>query len=119
MDTLVSIRLGVGNAKPNVRLLSAISRFDGVPDELNIALKKDEYIPLGSSGALATIEAREHVLDNAPTSEGDAIPIKDFLKTSEGLSQSLINGVIQELMEEGLLYRTGNGVRGNPYGYWK
>ncbi|SVA68179.1 uncharacterized protein METZ01_LOCUS121033 [marine metagenome] len=22
-------------------------------------------------------------------------------------------------MEEGLLNRTGNGVRGNPYGYWK
>ena len=119
MDTLVSIRLGVGNAKLNVRLLSAISRFDGVPDELNVALKKDEYIPLGSSSALATIEAREHVLDNAPTSEGDAIPIKDFLKTSEGLSQSLINGVIHELMEEDLLNRTGKSVKGNAYGYWK
>jgi len=117
-DSLVSISRGDGNTDPNVRRISAISRFDGVPQELYIQLTEDGYIPLGSSGAVAESKAMQWILESAPVSEGDAMSLDDFVE-STAVKKTTASKVLSQLVDKGKLRCHGTGKKGSPYRYWK
>ena len=102
---------------PNVRVISAVSRFDDVPPELYIELTAEGYRALGSSWDVARLKARETLLSTLPTSEGNALPLVDLV--AEGIGKTTTREVAEELVSEGLVGSTGAGVKGDPYRYWR
>ena len=119
VDTLVTIRRGEGNTDPTVRVLTSLSRFDGVPDELYVELTEQGYVLLGSSGAVAERNARKLLTDGAPLSEEDAMSIDDFVNNIDAVKRTTVNSIVPKLVAEGLLIRTGSGKKGSPFRYWK
>jgi len=119
VDSLVSISRGDGNTDPNVRRISAISRFDGVPQELYIQLTEDGYIPLGSSGAVAESKATQLILENSPEKQYEAMSLDDYVKRVDTLKKTTTNKVLRTLVKEGKLKCVGKGNKSNAYRYWK
>jgi hypothetical protein len=118
VDIIVSIRRSEGAARPTIRELHALSRFDETPDVLVVELTGDGYRALGDSAAVAEAEAREAILGAAPTSEAEAARLEDLLETT-GVGRTVTQEAIKELLEAGELRRVGGGVRGDPYRYWR
>ena len=59
------------------------------------------------------------MLDSMPTSEGNAMSLNEFYDITDELKKTTANGVVQQLLAEDLIKRTGSGVRGSPYRYWR
>ncbi|MGA2284802.1 MAG: AAA family ATPase [Dehalococcoidia bacterium] len=95
-DIVLSLKRSEGNAKPNVRVLHALSRFDETPDTLVIELDI-EYRALGSKTDVALADAKFAVADILP---------------------STLQGALKDLMTEGKVQRCGEGKRGKPFRYW-
>jgi hypothetical protein len=118
VDIIVSIRRAEGAARPTIRELHALSRFDATPDVLVVELTEDGYVALGDSAAVAEAEAREAILGAAPTSEAAAVSL-DELRETTGCGRTTAQEAIKELLETEQLRRVGEGVRGDPYRYWR
>jgi hypothetical protein len=58
-------------------------------------------------------------MDKAPSSEGDAMSIDEFVNNDDGLKKTTVNSAIQQLVTEGSLLRTGIGKKGSPFRYWR
>jgi hypothetical protein len=119
VDTLVDIDRPGGNTDPNVRVVSSISRFDGVPDKLYVELTEDGYIPLGSIGAFSESRATQLILDNTPEFEADAMTLDDFVLNVESLKKTTASKVLRQLVDEEKLLCHGTGKRGSPVYYWR
>ena len=119
VDLIVSIRRVEGNSRPNIRELHALSRFDETPDVLAVELTEDDgYRALGDKAAVAESEAREAILEAAPTSEAAAVNLT-MLVMVIGLGRTTAQKAIDSLLEAGKLRRVGEGVKGSPYRYWR
>jgi hypothetical protein len=119
VDIIVSIRRVEGNVRPSVRELHALSRFDETPDMLVVELTEDDgYRALGDKAAVAEAEAREAILEAAPTEETEAMSLEDLLETT-GVGRTTAQEAIKALLETGELRRAGEGVKGSPYRFWR
>jgi hypothetical protein len=118
VDLIVSIRRSEGAARPTIRELHALSRFDETPDVLVVELTESGYRALGDKAAVAESEAREAILEAAPTSEARAVSL-NFLLMVTDLGRSSAQKAIEALLEAGELRRVGAGVKGSPYRYWR
>ncbi|MCH8205635.1 MAG: bifunctional DNA primase/polymerase [Chloroflexi bacterium] len=115
VDIVVSVRRGEGNTRPTVRVLEAVSRFTETPDKLVIELTDNGYVTLGSETEVALREARQAILDSAPTTEDEAVVEGDLL---DAVSRSTGKRAIEQLIADGALGRTGQGKKGSPFKYW-
>jgi hypothetical protein len=118
VDIILSIRRPEGNARPTIREIHALSRFDETPDVLGVELCEDGYKALGDSAAVAESEAREAILEAAPTSEAAAVNLTMLLMVT-GLGRTTAQKAIEALLEAGKLRQVGEGVKGSPYRYWR
>jgi len=118
VDLIVSIKRVEGNIRPSVRELHAISRFDETPDMLVVELTEDGYKALGDKAAVAESEAREAILEAAPTSEAVAVSLNMLLMVTD-LGRTTAQKAIEALLEAGELRRVGEGKKGSPYRYWR
>jgi hypothetical protein len=118
VDVVLRLRRSEGAARPGIRVLDALSRFDQTPDTLVIELTDAGYVALGDTEAVAAEEARAAVLQAAPTSEDKAMREADLLSAAD-VKRTVGQGAIREYLEAGRLCRTGEGKRGDPYRYWK
>jgi hypothetical protein len=67
---------------------------------------------------VAESEAREAILEAAPTSEAAAVNLNMLLMVTD-LGRTTAQKAIESLLEAGKLRRTGEGVKGSPYRYWR
>lgn len=98
-------------ARPTIRELSALSRFDEAPADVLIELTETGYIAV-SEQALAREVARAAVLDHLPERGGLT---RDELVERTGLGRTAVGMTLTELLAEGLIRRIGAGVKGDPY----
>lgn len=117
VDIVMVIRRPEGNTRPSMREIHAVSRFDETPDFLVIERTEQGYVARGSSAAVAQVEAETSLLMAAPTNEGDAVRLEDFMSQT-GVQRSTAQEVIKTLVAKGQFCRVGEGKRGSPYRYY-
>lgn len=117
VDVLCGLQRPEGNGPRNRRLLSAVSRFDGTPEELLIELREDGFHSLGEPGEAAKKQVEQEVLVALPTSKADAIDIVALSKTTN-IKRSHLQRVLEELLKNNLARSTGKGVRKDPIRYF-
>jgi hypothetical protein len=118
VDVVLRLRRSEGAARPGIRVLDALSRFDQTPDTLVIELTEAGYVALGDTEAVAAEEARTAVLLVAPSSEAEALREADLLSAAD-VKRTVGQGAIREHLDAGRLCRTGEGKKGDPFRYWK
>jgi hypothetical protein len=118
VDVVLRLRRPEGAARPGVRVLESLSRFDQTPDTLVIELTDAGYVALGDTEAVAAEEARTAVLMAAPSNEDDAMREADLLLAAD-VKRTVGQGAIREHLDAGRLCRTGEGKRGDPFRYWR
>ena len=118
VDVIMALRRAEGNTRPTIREIHALSRFDETPDELVIELTDEGYKALGTKADIAEAEARNAILEAAPTAEEEAVSLDELLEATE-LKRTTVQNAIEALLDAGELERTGRGRRGSPYRYWR
>jgi hypothetical protein len=116
-DIVIALRRPEGRRRPTIREIQALSRFDETPDSLMVELDGSRYKALGTGQDLALQEARKAILDELPRGEGDALPIEELLKKTDGVKRTVAQDALEGLMEAGQVVRIGKGVRGDPCRY--
>ncbi len=111
VDTVIAIRRGEGKSASGVRIIAALSRFDGVPETLVVELTEAGYISHGDETAVAAAEARATILDRAPSN----LPGFTFEELRDKVPRTTAQRAIDSLLAEGQLRRRGAGKRGDPY----
>ena len=118
VDVVLRLRRPEGAARPGVRVLESLSRFDQTPDTLVIELTESGYVALGDTEAVAAEEARAAVLMAAPANEDGAMREADLLSAAD-VKRTVGQGAIREHIDAGRLRRVGEGKRGDPFRYWR
>jgi hypothetical protein len=116
VDVVVSIRRCEGNARPSLRSILSLSRFNETPSELTVDLTSEGYVI--QDREKITAQQVNAILTSAPTAEAGAVSI-DVLSTKAGLKRSTFQELVKELLANGLLFRKGRGKRNSPYQYWR
>jgi hypothetical protein len=118
VDVVLRVRRSEGGARPGIRVLDALSRFDQTPDTLVIELTDAGYVALGDTGAVAAEEARVAVLAAAPQTEEEALREAELVLAAD-VKRTVGQAAIREHLEAGRLCRAGEGKRGDPFRYWR
>ena len=117
VDVVLSIRRPKGNTRQTLREIQSLSRFSETPNELVIELTDDGYSALGEMHTVQTKEAEEPILAATPSSEEDAIRLKDIIEAS-GVKRATAQRAIKNLLAEAKIVKLGSGKRGDPYRFW-
>jgi len=118
VDIVLSLRRSEGNANKSLRVLHALSRFSETPAELLVELTDAGYISLGEPGETALREAKESILTVAPDAKQDAVSIMELM-TSAKVSRPTAQRALNELTEEAVMGRVGDGKRGKPFRFYR
>jgi putative DNA primase/helicase len=117
VDIIVSLRRPEGQTSPGVRVLHALSRFPATPTVQYVELTEHGYEPR-DEGGVVTAAAEKVLLQNAPASECEALPISTLIQGTE-IKEPTARKAAKKLVTEGSLKETGDGVKGSPRKYWK
>ncbi|MEJ7763155.1 MAG: AAA family ATPase [Thermomicrobiales bacterium] len=119
VDIVVQVSRSEGNARPTLRKLTSLSRFDETPDEQMVELTEaGEYVSRGDGAAVAHAEALAAVMMAVPDREGFAAEEKDILEAT-GIARATARRALEELIRDGKVVRVGDGKRGSPYRFWR
>jgi hypothetical protein len=121
VDIIMSVRRHQGEARPTVRVIESLSRFDETPDKLVVELTDDGYRSLGDASAFAEREAMSAIVELLPAKEENAMKtdeVLDKLKEHD-VKRSTANEALAKLTTAGTIRRIGEGRRGSPYRYYK
>ena len=116
-DVIISLRRPDGNPKRSVRLIQALSRFSETPSELLIELTADGYKSLGAPGVAARAQYAAEILAVLPHAKRDALTMEQLLKTTKK-NRPHLQRMLDALLEEGKIERTGKGRKGHPFAYF-
>jgi len=114
VDIVLRLSRPSGNQRPTIRKIESLSRFDETPPELLIELTPSGYVALGTDAAVASAEARDRILDALASEAEDGHAETDLLEDLE-LPRATIQRALKDLAADGLVERTGKGVKGDPY----
>jgi hypothetical protein len=117
VDVLCGLRRTDGNGPRNRRLLVAVSRFDGTPEEVLIELRDDGYRSLGEPGEAAKEQLESEVLAVMPDSKSAAVGFGALSKKTT-IKRTQLQRVLEALEKKGLVQKTGKGVKGKPVLYF-
>ncbi len=110
VDTVIAVRRGEGRSS-NVRVISALSRFDGVPEMLVVELTDAGYVSHGSDTDVAVAEAMATIQGLlASTPAGLTVA-----QLRELVPRTTAQRAIDRLAADGHIERRGAGVKGDPY----
>jgi len=111
VDTVIAIRRGEGRSAGNVRIVTALSRFDAVPETLVVELTDSGYVSHGNDTDVAVAEAMALIQERlASTAAG--LTLADL---TDHVPRTTAQRAIDRLVLDGRIERQGLGVRGNPF----
>lgn len=117
VDVIISLRRPDGNPKRSVRLIQALSRFSETPSDLLIELTADGYKSLGAPGVAARAQYAAEILAVLPHAKRDALTMEHLIKTTKK-NRPHLQRMLDALLEEGKIERTGKGRKGHPFAYF-
>jgi putative DNA primase/helicase len=121
VDIIVQLKKadGPGTARPTLRVLSALSRFDETPEELTIERMDDgTFVALEPKDAFETTRIQQAILECAGRSEADAKSLADFLDEIPKSKRPTVNKVLTGLVAQGVMRRVGEGGKTHPYRFF-
>jgi hypothetical protein len=121
VDVIMSVRRHQGEARPTVRVIESLSRFDETPEKLVVELTDEGYRSLGDASAFAEKEAMKAIVDLLPARPENSMKtdeILDKLKEHD-IKRTVANEALTKLTTAGTIRRIGEGKRGDPYRYYK
>jgi hypothetical protein len=121
VDIIMSVRRHQGEARPTVRVIESLSRFDETPDKLVVELTDNGYRSLGDASAFAEREAMGAIVELLPAGAENAMTtaeVVDKLK-EQGVKRTVATETLAKLTTAGTIRRTGEGKRNSPYRYHK
>ncbi len=120
-DIIIDLVRPEGQGPPNRRVLKYLGRFDCFPSELVIELTENGYIPLGSPDVARVDDLEKALLQVLPDGEAEAVKIDDLmadLKDGRKVSRPTLKKALGNLVRQGRVQVTGDGVKGNPEKYF-
>jgi AAA domain len=120
-DVIMAVRRHTPDARPTVRVIEALSRFEETPDKLIVELTEQGYRSLGDAPAFSQREAKEAIVELLPSNPENAMPTADVVDALQerNIKQTVANEALAKLADSGTICRIGAGRRGNPYRYYK
>jgi hypothetical protein len=119
VDIIVQLKKAEGNARPTLRILNALSRFDDTPTELTIERAADgSYASLGPNQAFEKNRVRQAILDAASRFQVNAKSADEFVPLIPNAKRATVQDAIKKLEAEAILQKTGSGKKGDPFRYW-
>ncbi len=115
VDVVLQLARQATAARPTIRVLTALSRFDETPPEAVIELTDAGYVLLGDVAAVAFDEARRGILDVVPELPGGLTEAEIIEQV--GGRKSSTGEALRSLVATGRVERSGSGRRGSPYTY--
>jgi hypothetical protein len=114
-DIVVQLKRPEGNTRPTIRLLVALSRFDETPTTLAVELQETgDYLAIGEESAVVTSQATAALLAAAPAA-APGLTLSELLSLSVTTSRATAQRVLDSLVADGRLTKTGEGKRSNPH----
>lgn len=119
VDIILQLKKAEGNARPTLRVLSALSRFDDTPQEITVERDDHgEYVVLGPDQAYEKNRIKQAISDLAPRTEAESLTVDDFWEQIPKSKRTTVSNVLKSMTTEGLLRRNGKGSRGDPFVFW-
>lgn len=115
-DTLLTLRRVEGRARPTLRKIECVSRFEGLPAVAIYEYVEGRYKYLGTECEISEREAESMILSSAPECE-KAKTLDDLLDGSE-VARTTAQRVVRKLVAEGKVTQIGRGRKGNPFRYF-
>lgn len=103
------------------RILKAMSRLEETPTELVLELTPQGYACLGGPVVVEREERKREIVTVLPEAEEQAATYDElYQRLGKRVGETLLKELINELHEpDHRIMRRGDGVRGNPYRFWK
>jgi len=116
VDIILELSRPEGAGAKSNRVIRALSRFQATPEEVVVDYSPSGYVVLGSASDAREMAERDAVFE--AVSVGGAPQTADELSELLDMPKATVHKRLGGLVEEGLLTRSGAGVRGDPY-RWK
>jgi hypothetical protein len=116
----------VDGPNQSLRKIEALGRLEAAPEKLVVELTDDGFISHGSETRIAVTKATSAVMalfriPSHPTGScvGSEFTEKEILEKlkPEGVSRKTLRLALEDLVRDGLLRRSGRGVKGDPHTY--
>ncbi len=117
VDIVLQLVRPEGMARPSIRQLNGLSRYDETPGTLVFEQTDEGYISHGSEKAVKTAETRESILEALPDEIDGALKTDELAKEADA-SRTATKNLLDQLEKEGLARCEGTGKSGNPYRWW-
>jgi hypothetical protein len=111
VDTIMAIRRGEGRTSSSVRVVTAISRFDGVPESLVVELTAEGYVSHGSDTDVAVADGMAVIYGRIAASSA-GLTIEELSKL---VPRSTAQRAIDRLIADKRVNRLGKGVRNDAF----
>lgn len=119
VDIILQLKKAEGNARPTLRVLSALSRFHETPQEVTVEWNEDgAFTVLGPDQAYEKNRIRSAILDIAPRNEAESLTGDDFWQQIPKSKRTTVFDALKAMVADGLLRRAGNGTKGDPHVFW-
>jgi hypothetical protein len=115
VSTVITLRRPPGNQPPSYRYIESVGRHGQQRFIGNWNGSDYEY--LGTKHAVASEQGRKKLIAALRSSEKEALTEKE-LKEKTGISRSVLQRLLKELMQKGLVLRCGTSKKNNPYRYY-
>jgi len=114
VDVILSLRRAGAEARPNVRHLESLSRYDETPTKLVIEYVDNRYVALADNGELAFTEVQYEIIS--------ALKMHKKLRTRQftemvSCKETQLKTTLRILTERGIICRGEVGLRGG-FEYW-
>lgn len=111
VDTVMAIRRGEGRTASSVRVIAAMSRFDGVPESLVVELTAGGYVSHGSDTDVAVADAVA-VIRSRLAATPSGLTIEELSKL---VPRTTVQRAIDRLVTDKRVTRQGRGVRHDAF----
>jgi hypothetical protein len=116
VDVILKITRPEGAQRETLRVLEVSGRFRDAPPEQVIELKDGLYEALGTALDIAAQEARQKILDACALAVEKDPTLTDLVDKLK-IKRTTCQIVVERMVADGVLERTGKGKRGDPYRY--
>lgn len=117
VDIVMALRRPEGAHRPTIRVIHAVSRFDGTPAELFVDFDGATYRSLGSGHDVGHRDLRDRILRVLREESDEMLRIDALCALLPNSKRTAVQRALDSLLAEGLVERGGKGRKGDAFTY--